>query len=374
MTGKSRQSLEEADAEVQIISGNNKYQAVKEIKSNHANEHAKRTGKTDDCPRYMSPTLASLQKRESFRRPNFQYHKRNTRRTQSETPVSVGKRLSKVEEEMIRNNSALDVAIGEDDSSDDTKSMNEFVIDNGQSPDIDIEKMREDVQSAYESIPQDRTLRRNSTGSSPNVKGGLSPLPRCDSAEEPGDMDYFRAGPEEPMPSFRHAEEINSGEVEELDDQPPQVMGMEVEVPESHPSLTLTQHSESFDSTAAQLNSPPVRSISPILREDVNMTRNKSKRNLDQTVPETEEQKESSDDAESSEDPRRKAEARCQPGAVLNGSPPSGGYVQINRVRAAARPNNRERPNLKGSFTLAGIFAGVAIIVGILFSGSSARK
>jgi len=48
--------------------------------------------------------------------------------------------------------------------------------------------------------------------------------------------------------------------------------------------------------------------------------------------------------------------------------------VQINRARAAARPNDREKPNLKGSLTVAGLFAGVAIIIGLLFSDSSARK
>lgn len=79
----------------------------------------------------------------------------------------------------------------------------------------------------------------------------------------------------------------------------------------------------------------------------------------------------STDGYEISSGEASRTELRCQPVSVISGSPASGGVVHISEEKRTEirRPIEYHEPaSLKRGVILAGIFTGVSLILGVVFS------
>lgn len=370
-----------------------RYKSTEMIKTKHEEKHAKRKGSQEKVPSYMKQTVASLHKRQSFRYSgDLSRGRLPKRRTQSLDP-EMSQLLDREKER--RNRSFRPPLEMISDESSNSGSLENYLVDAEDDAPVDLEKLREDVERAYnETFSDVRRLRRNSTGNSRRIEGGVSPLPSRASdhltdGEEilvdahSHDVDVRpHSATEISMPFRRNAFDRDATEATDELPMPVQVAPLDIQLaneltPEerefnSRPSA-FTQ-SGSFDSTAAITTSPQPRALSPYLEDPKRPAADQklSRSHLDHTLPQNvQETKDVSAEAESSDGSRGNAEVRCQSGAVISGSPPSGGYVQITEEKRheVRRPSDiHNKPNIKKSLILAGIFAGVAIIIGKIFS------
>lgn len=367
-----------------------RYKSAEMIKTNHEEKHAKRKGRKDKVPSYMKQTVASLQKRQSFRyNGELSRGRLGRRRTQSMDP-EIGQYLDR-EKERGYNSFRPPLEMISDESSDGASSEDYVVNAEDDSP-VDLERLRDDVERAFNQIPDSRRLRRNSTGNNRRIEGGISPLPsrasdhltdaeeQVESHPSPVDVRPHSATDVTPFRgyAFDRREVGGTGElpldVEDLD------VPLAGEMQRDEGELVLRPsaftQSASFDSTAAITTSPnpQPRALSPYLENTKNTATDEkiSRSHLNQTLPKNvEEIQDNAAEAENSDGSKGSAEVRCQSGAVISGSAPSGGYVQISEEKRheVRRPSDvHNRPNIKGSLILAGIFAGVAIIIGKIFS------
>jgi len=339
------------------------------IKTKHEEKRAKKKGASERVPSYMSQTVASLQKRQSFRHPGvLSRGGLPRRRTQSLDP-EMSQKLDREKELRFEGfGPELEMISGE---SSDGANEEDYVVDAEEEAPVDLEQLRDDVERAYNQTFVDaRRLRRNSTGSR-RIEGGVSPLP---SRSSDGEEVLFEGRPHSAAEVVQRETEFDRGATGSTGELP---LPMEVEIErpddvlQQRPS-TVTQ-SESFDSTAAITESPRARALSPYLENPKPAANRKiSRSHLDHTVPQNvREIQDTSADAENSDGSRGSSEVRCQSGAAISGSAPSVGYVQITeeKRREVRRPSDvHDKPNIRGSLILAGIFAGVAIIVGKIFS------
>lgn len=369
-----------------------RYKSAEMIKTNHEEKRAKRKGHKDKVPSYMKQTVASLQKRQSFRyNGELSRGRLPRRRTQSMDP-EIGQLLDR-EKQRGYNSFRPPLEMISDESSD-AASSEDYVVNVEDDSPVDLERLRDDVERAYnQTFTDSRRLRRNSTGNSRRIEGGISPLPSRASdhltdAEEqveahPSRVDIRPHSATDVATPFRgyafdRREVGGTGElqlaVEDLDVALAGEMDRDEGELAQRPSA-FTQ-SASFDSTAAITMSPnpQPRALSPYLDNTKNPAADEkiSRSHLNQTLPKNvEEIEDNAAEAENSDGSKGSAEVRCQSGAVISGSAPSGGYVQIteDKRHEVRRPSDvHNRPNIKGSLILAGIFAGVAIIIGKIFS------
>lgn len=362
---------------------------VSEIKASHADKHAKRTGSVDPVPSFMRPTLASLQKRQSFNHSGkFSYSKikHNRAQTIDEATRRELEEITKLDPELFTRGALDMIPDGEDSELANEENASVNSADSGP---VDLEQLRVETDRACASMNEERRLRRNSTGNNRHIEGGVSPLPvRSSDLTDPEDYFDMRPGSAaELRPVTTTPEELSRDSRTQT--APALLAGMEdVDVELTNEQLAPEQspfgsaeppglmHSGSFDSTAAISTSPlPPRASSPFLTEAKRTAKStKVAQQLDRTGPQNL-QDNPVDDVGASDGSKGSADARCKPGAGISGSRSTGGVVHIQERSERRRPSDgHDKPNIKGSLILAAIFAGVAIIVGKIFVSKDADR